>query len=698
MRAIVFLATLVAGLIVTNAGHAADDQGINDYAKAHWSEKKSCVPFVRKFESVCGNNFTGDENDPKFDKDGKANLLKPYDLRANTNSCNSLPANQKPQIQKGELISVYLTQAFVKDFVEMSWPGKAATGEIAIVARVVELDAQNDYDFSAAGMGKGRLVYYSEGVREGQYLNFSQLPIYGPMPYKGKPLRMEFFILELDIKEGTEASGLLSAVASLGEKAYPPASPILRVLDQIGGGLLKANKNDLEFKYHTALLSPEGMITSLKAGVLEYGNYAFVKVPFPKKRYADGTAEDKVNHPWSGWWFNQKNGRLYEDETCSKPLLERTYFTLQINRGATETSLDPANTLANFMTKLTKEGNDSSTEKIALITSLQKLVESEKTYQDIKNQIDRAIESRFPNGAGARSVSLPKSTVVALQTSLANITQCMPTQKPPPTCTRIFTDLQVDVLLNGMANLTGSKDIFDRLTFDNAAAAAAPAANAANAANAAKTELDKLSNPDWYYDANRLIAFAKELRYPSGVNALSGSLPEKIVGALTKLVDDINLCMDTCERFTYPQVDVLLNGMANLTGRKDIFDRLTFGKAAAKDELGKLLKPDSYYDANKLLAFAKNLRFTQTDVDGKMLTPPNKIPKPTVDLLLKLANDIDTFVKSCTSSPCPPPPPFTESQVDALLAGMEALTKDIVSFKRLTFDLSKANQELQKLQ
>ena len=373
----------IASLLTSSFSYAKDDQGVNDYSKAAWNPQVSCVPFVRKYESVCGNNFS---DDPKTDK---------YDWRASSDVCSSLSLDQRPTVEKGQIITVYLNQAYVNDFTER-WEGYLGKkrGEIAVVARVAELDEGSDFDFSNSGTDRGRLVYYSEGVQPGQFLNFSQLPIYGPIEYMGKPLAMEFYIMELDVKENTEVSGLLSAAAGLGAIAYPPASPILKVLDTIGSGLLKANKSDLEFKYHAAILAGELQLKSLKAGTLEYANYAFVRMS-----YTNLKASDVSNiHTWSRWFFNQKNGRLYSDPECSTPLLEHTYFSVQINRAKEAATLDSANTLANFMTKLTAEANSSSQKKEKIIDALKASVADDKNYKDARKLIDHANQMRWPNG------------------------------------------------------------------------------------------------------------------------------------------------------------------------------------------------------------------------------------------------------------------------------------------------------------
>lgn len=438
--------TAVVLMQASTFASASDDQGVNDYAKAQWSVANSCVPFVRKYQSVCGNSFTADA-DPKK-----------YDIRMAAGRCEAMTDAQRPTIEKGDIITIHLNQVFINEFVERgaSLLGFKKRGEIAIVARVAEQDAQTDFDFSVAGRDRGRLVYYSEGVAEKQHLNFSQLPIYGPIEYHGKPLLLEFYIMELDIKENSEISGLLTAAASLGSVAYPPASPVLKVLDTIGGGLLKANKSDIEFKYHASLLPGDGQIKSLLSGRLEYANYAFVRMPFTDT----GSSEDSSSstHRWTGWWFNQKNARLYEDETCNKPLASRTYLTVQINRAKEEATLDPANTFAAFSAKLSSEAQASTAERVAVIDALRNSVNKNQRYRDAKKLIDFAQSMKWPNGIKNDKTTLDAQTITALVAVATKIESSL-TELPDPLKRHdaAFDESQIQVLVDGLSRLSGKR-------------------------------------------------------------------------------------------------------------------------------------------------------------------------------------------------------------------------------------------------
>lgn len=443
----------LCGLILVSLslpGLAANNQGISDYAKAHWNVDNSCVPFVRKYESVCGANFASDLG-RKEDQ---------YDNRAQPNSCSGLAPDQRSQVKKGDTIALYLQQAYISEFTERFesfFRGKDTKGEIAIVARIAELDASNDFDFSDKGVDRGRLIYYSEGVHAKQFLNFSQLPIYGPIEYAGKPLAITFHIIELDVKENSEISGLLSAVAGLGATVYPPASPILKVLDKIGGGLLKANKNDTEFRYHATLLPDAGQVRSIKDGVLEYGNYAFVRMPF----------ETNSEHPWRGLWFNQKTGRIYSEGTCNIPTLNLTYFTVQINRAEIATTLDASNTFAAFVTKLDAEATASLAKKVVLIDELKNSVNEQKAYRDAKALINHAASQRWPKGTPVAGGPIDPPTLKALGALLADIQASITGPKSSPPAAGRFTEDRVSNLVSALSELAGTVK-FSPLSFEAA--------------------------------------------------------------------------------------------------------------------------------------------------------------------------------------------------------------------------------------
>lgn len=203
-----------------------------------------------------------------------AGYLQPSkDTSANTFALYVSLSSSLPEeiIKPNEAFSVRLISAFICDFRESSNPfdglargNKGATkckggtggqhpgtrGEIAIVANVGERSGTTGLTFNPSEIQNGRVIYYNEDVREtGQLINAKNLPVYGPITYGGNPIYMDWSVLELDNKENAAARQLLKQLASLGSTVAAPYTPVLQLLNSLGGALIAANGDDLEMRY-----------------------------------------------------------------------------------------------------------------------------------------------------------------------------------------------------------------------------------------------------------------------------------------------------------------------------------------------------------------------------------------------------------------------------------------------------------------
>ncbi|MFO0836443.1 MAG: hypothetical protein U0638_15865 [Phycisphaerales bacterium] len=144
-------------------------------------------------------------------------------------------------------VRVTLKQAYLRKFRE-----SGPVGEVAVLMTVKA---------SRSGLGQqdpkaGRVVYYSEGVRKDAFMNFRDQPVYGPFRYDpSTDLQIRVSLLELDDSDNKIAGSMLKTLAGLGSIAYPPSSPVLGALDQIGEALLRLNGPDLEWDYLMRLSS-----------------------------------------------------------------------------------------------------------------------------------------------------------------------------------------------------------------------------------------------------------------------------------------------------------------------------------------------------------------------------------------------------------------------------------------------------------
>lgn len=176
-------------------------------------------------------------------------------------------------------LEVSLQSAFIKDFVEfpaLLTKGEfVPRGEVAIIVNVFEMGKDKDIGYAPGDFTKGRLVFFSDDVRKGQFLNFSNLPVYGPASYTGKKLGIEITIMELDA-ESKALKSLLNSLAGLGKAAYPQASPMLEVLNKLGGAMLGGSHDDRIFKYYMVLEPGDGY-KGKREPVLAEGDYVFLR-------------------------------------------------------------------------------------------------------------------------------------------------------------------------------------------------------------------------------------------------------------------------------------------------------------------------------------------------------------------------------------------------------------------------------------
>jgi hypothetical protein len=252
-------------------------------------------------------------------------------------------------------------------------------GEILITARVNELNNENSITFNQSDIkNKGRVIFYSEDVRgRGQYLNFSNLPIYGPITYDGNSLYLEFNILELDNAENAQTKVMLSTLAELGSTAYPPASVALGILDTLGNSLLSGDQDDIEFRYHMTLVpTTDEQSALLNRPFLREGIYVFLR--------SENRTED-LN--WDKLRFDVGTGRLMEGD--GKNFYRKgTYLVVQITKGGNSDNLDRGQTVANFFSKY-------KSDNIENLKSLTTRLKNSKKIKYLEKVLDKLSKSKL---------------------------------------------------------------------------------------------------------------------------------------------------------------------------------------------------------------------------------------------------------------------------------------------------------------
>lgn len=234
-------------------------------------------------------------------------------------------------IEPGESLSIHLQQAFLNEL----------SGEVAVIARVYESEGRNGELFKSIDR-TGRLVHFSPGVKsDGQYLNFSSLPIYGPITYNGRPMILDVFLLEMDDVKSKNHRRLLNFLSRAGGMPHAPSSPVLKMLDAAGETLLDNPDGDRLLKFRMVLY-PEIQDNLLNASRLRVGNYVFVR---------QEDEEDKV--PWQNLRLNKVTGRLVNGS--NQNWKDKSYLIVHLNKGFNSAELDAAHLYGEILDSLDEE-------------------------------------------------------------------------------------------------------------------------------------------------------------------------------------------------------------------------------------------------------------------------------------------------------------------------------------------------------
>ncbi len=212
-------------------------------------------------------------------------------------------------ISQDDYITIRLMTAFIKNYTEGPWSilndalfeGQLRSrGEIAILAKVTPLEELKT-NFREDAHDEAHVIFYSNDVVAGQFLNFNNMPIYGPTK-KGirNGLVIELWIMELDI-----STPIVGALLKKMATSFDPTGGIgNQVLGGLGESLLSsAGANDVNFLYRALFVPREIKNRESPQAFLEEGPHVFIR---SEKR----VRPQDIN--WSELSLDVNSGRLYK--------------------------------------------------------------------------------------------------------------------------------------------------------------------------------------------------------------------------------------------------------------------------------------------------------------------------------------------------------------------------------------------------
>lgn len=213
-------------------------------------------------------------------------------------------------------------------------------GQIAILANVVEF--KNGVAPSEAE-SNGRVVYYSNDVYEGQFINRSFIPVYGPEIWTGQQVMIKFQLMELDQEDNAQLKAVLKNVAEIGANISGVATTkLIAGLNKIGDSLISSNADD-KFGEYGAVFTPSEPKSDEYLPVLRRGDVIFTR---------NGDRTTPIN--WEKYCFNelealvQTKEKAEDSDVCNNRLSHPppfSYLVASIQKNTGTHSMTPTLTL-----------------------------------------------------------------------------------------------------------------------------------------------------------------------------------------------------------------------------------------------------------------------------------------------------------------------------------------------------------------
>ncbi len=143
---------------------------------------------------------------------------------------------------KGEIITLVVNNVFIRYLKET-----VGSPHVLVYAEVYD-DGKDDPSTAVS-----KLIFNQINQPPGVSLGIADRIIYGPTAFKGFPIRIRFFIVELDKEQKKMASNILDAAASIASAAQPEAAPAVGVGLRIAKLLNALNQDDFELRFDLTL-------------------------------------------------------------------------------------------------------------------------------------------------------------------------------------------------------------------------------------------------------------------------------------------------------------------------------------------------------------------------------------------------------------------------------------------------------------
>lgn len=196
-----------------------------------------------------------------------------------------------------------------------------------------------------------RVAFQTRNQAPTSYVNISDVLLYGPNSFSGKPVSIKLYVLELDKEDNAFFSEIVKVLSGIAGNAQPQYGPAIQVVSSIMQYIINSNPDDLEF-FQEMTFSPSKYAekahyngASLLAP-LEVGDYIIAKkeddcrIAINRWGIFDSVADQsaKKHFDTSEVYYDPKTGKLKyskdRDEKIKKDMdfTDKTYAVVTVSR------------------------------------------------------------------------------------------------------------------------------------------------------------------------------------------------------------------------------------------------------------------------------------------------------------------------------------------------------------------------------
>lgn len=147
---------------------------------------------------------------------------------------------------KDEMVTIVVNNVFIKFLEQFS------KSHVLVYAEVYD-DTSDD-----AEKAYRKVLFNAENTAPGVNLGVADRVLYGPTPYKGYPIRIRFYIVQLAKDQKTLATSLIKGAGTVAQAAVPAGAAVVGVAVELAQTLNALTEDDFELRFDLTLFPTSG--------------------------------------------------------------------------------------------------------------------------------------------------------------------------------------------------------------------------------------------------------------------------------------------------------------------------------------------------------------------------------------------------------------------------------------------------------